>query len=261
MTKFKLYNGEIELCFDSDTHTYTVGEDIIYGVTSIVGVLNKPALMYWAVNKAVEYMDNNLKVGVVVDEINKVNLLKEAKSAHRIHKETAGNIGTLTHDWLESYIKAGINKLPRPELPVNKELRTGVETVLEWVKKFKVKFISSERKVYSKKHKYAGTLDAEATINGQLAVIDFKTSSGIYPEYFLQTSAYVKALEEETGNKYKYTVIVKIPKNGGEFMYSKNEKIDLYFKSFLGCLENYKRIRWEKTMKIEKVKMKIERGL
>lgn len=261
MTKYKLYNNEIELCFDPTTHTYTVDNEIIYGVTSICGILNKPAILFWAVNKAVDYIDKNLKVGVAVDEIGKVNLLKEAKYAHRRHKETAGDLGTIVHTWLEGYIKAVLNKLPLPELPINKEIRLGVETVLDWIKKHEITFISSERKVYSKKHKYAGTLDAEARINGHLAVIDFKTSSGIYPEHFLQTSAYVKALEEETGNKYDYTVIVLIPKNGGEFKYAKNENIDLYFRSFLGCLENYRRIRWEKTVQIEQKKMMIERNI
>ena len=259
--KHKLYNGEVELYFDPILHIYTVNDEIVYGVTSVVGILDKPALMYWAVNKAVDYIDKNLKVGTTIDEINKATLLKEAKYAHRKHKEAAGDIGTIIHGWLEKYIKATINKQAPPEPPVNKDIRAGIDTVLDWVTREKVTFVSSERVVYSRKHKYAGTLDAEVLIDGKLAVIDFKSSSGIYPEHFMQTSAYVKALEEETGNKYDYTKIILIPKNGGEPAYADNENIDLYFKSFLGCLENYRRIRWEKTTKIEKKKMKIKESV
>ncbi|RLJ03094.1 MAG: hypothetical protein DRP08_03965 [Candidatus Aenigmatarchaeota archaeon] len=251
MEKYKLYKGEIELCFEPATHTYTVNNEIVYGVTSIVEVLNKPAVLYWAVNKTIEYLDANLQVGLVIDEVNKKAILDEAKYAHRRHLKKAGDIGTAIHEWLEKYIKATINKEPLPDKPVNKEMKKSIEAFLNWTKKHKIKWLSSERKVYSRKYKYAGTLDAEAQINGHLAIVDFKTSNGFYPEYFLQTSAYVKALEEETGNKYHYTVIVRIPKNGNELTYVKNENIDLYFRSFLGCLENYKRIRWEKSKEIE----------
>lgn len=53
-----------------------------------------------------------------------------------------------------------------------------------------------ERQVKSSHHRYAGTIDALATIDGKFGVLDIKTSTGFYPEYNLQTAAYVLALQE-----------------------------------------------------------------
>ena len=53
-----------------------------------------------------------------------------------------------------------------------------------------------EKKVWSNFHKYAGTVDALASFGGKFGVLDIKTSTGFYPEYNLQTAAYVLALQE-----------------------------------------------------------------
>ena len=257
METYSLYNNTVTLEFHEGKHMYKVNDKIVFGVTSICGILDKKALMYWAVNMAIKHLDSVLKPGMIIDEINKTKMLNEAKVAHRNTLSQAADIGTAVHNYLETYLKAGINKQPLPDLPINKDIRKGVEALLKWVKDNNVKFLDSERKIYSKEFGYAGTLDASATINGELAIIDFKTSKGFYPEYFLQVSAYCKALEEETGNKYKKVYILRIPKDGSEFAFVETNNIDLYFKSFLGCLENYKRIIWEKGEKIKESKIKL----
>jgi len=53
-----------------------------------------------------------------------------------------------------------------------------------------------ERRIWSGLHKYAGTVDALATIDGKFGVLDIKTSTGFFPEYNLQTAAYIQALQE-----------------------------------------------------------------
>ena len=261
MESYKLYNGNIELIFDKDKHIYRVGDKIIYGVTSATGILDKPALMYWAVNQAIGFLDKALKPGLVIDELNKPKLLAEAKTIHRKKKDEAADIGTAVHNYLETYIKAKINWEEPPDMPVNEQVKKGIIAFVKWAKENKVQFISSERKVYSKEHEYAGTLDMEAIVNGKLAVVDFKTSKGIYPEYFIQTTAYAKALQEETGNKYKEVWILRIPKDGTDFGYAKNSNLDFYFESFLGCLSNYRRKMWEKANKIEEMKILINNSV
>lgn len=256
--KYKLYNGDITLEFNETTHTYTIDDKIIYGVTSIVGVLDKPALIYWAVGKAIEFLQRALKPGMIIDEVNLPSLLEGAKTAHRKHLKDAGDIGTAVHEYLEKYLKAGINKEKLPELPVNKNIRAGVKAVIDWAKENNVKFLASERKIYSKKYGYAGTLDALAEVNGKLAIVDFKTSNGIYDDMFLQTAAYARAIEEEDGKKIEECWILRIPKDGSEFATAKDEMVEMNFKSFLGCLENYKRKMYLKGKKIEENKVKLK---
>lgn len=53
-----------------------------------------------------------------------------------------------------------------------------------------------ERPIVSFKNRYAGTVDALASIDGKFGVLDIKTSTGFYREYNLQTAAYLLALQE-----------------------------------------------------------------
>jgi len=261
ITKTKLYNGDVELVFDSVKHTYEANGKIVFGVTSITGVLDKPALMYWSANMGAEYADKVLVPGMVIDELNKPAIIEGIKTAFRKKSKEAADIGTAVHKYLEDYLNAGINGEPLPEMPVNKHIKNAILAFLEWTKENKVKFVSAERKVYSKKHGYAGTLDALGYVNGKLAIVDFKTSSGIYPEMFIQTSAYAQAVNEEDGTEIKDCYIVRVPKDGSEFEVQKDDHLDLNFKSFLGCLENYKRQMFMKGVEIEKYKKKLKESM
>lgn len=257
ITKSKLYNGEVELVFDDVKHTYEANGQIVFGVTSITGVLGKDALVYWAANCGAEWADKVLKPGMVIDEINKPAIIAGIKTAHRNKKTEAADIGTAVHKYLEEYLNAGINGDVLPEMPVNPHIRAAIEAFLEWTKANKVKFIASERKIYSKKYKYAGTLDALGYVNGKLSIIDFKTSSGIYDDMFVQVAAYANAVNEEDGTKIEDCYIVRVPKDGSEFEVQRDENLKLNFKSFLGCLENYKRQRFLKSQEIERYKVKL----
>lgn len=54
-----------------------------------------------------------------------------------------------------------------------------------------------EKRIVNRDHRYAGTVDAIALIDGKLGVLDIKTSQAIYRDYNLQTSAYMDALKNE----------------------------------------------------------------
>lgn len=55
---------------------------------------------------------------------------------------------------------------------------------------------STELSMVSHKYKFRGTCDWLCSINDELFLIDFKTSSDIYPKMFLQLSAYLQMLNE-----------------------------------------------------------------
>jgi cytochrome c2 len=179
------YNNEICLFFDPGKHHYTVNGKTIDGVTTVLGVINKPALMYWAVNKAVEYIDQNLPVGVAVDEVMKKKIMNGCKAAHRTIKTDAADLGTMLHELVEKYIKK-----EKYEEPTNEILQASFAQFKQWEKDNNVEFLSSEKKIYSRKYNYCGTMDFMAIVNGIKVIGDLKTSSGIWDEYFLQVAAY-----------------------------------------------------------------------
>jgi hypothetical protein len=93
-----------------------------------------------------------------------------------------------------------------------------------------IKVIASEIPVFMKEHRedcekkkgsptcsccYAGTIDLVCEMDGDIWVIDFKTSQYIWPEYELQLSAYkhalppIKVVEEHGGKKIRVAKPVK----------------------------------------------------
>ena len=54
-----------------------------------------------------------------------------------------------------------------------------------------------EKRIWNPVHRYAGTIDTLALIDGKFGVLDIKTSAGIYRDYNLQLSAYMDALTRD----------------------------------------------------------------
>ena len=240
--EYKLYGGQVTLKFDPVKHLYTVDNKPAHGVTNCIGSIAKPALIPWAVKMTADFITLEWLPGQSYDELQIADILKKAKAAHRTKKETAGDFGTLTHEWIEMWIKG-----ESPEEPVNEVIRKATEQFRDWVETNNVKFLESERKVYSKKYNYAGTCDFLAEINGQLIVGDVKTSSGIYDEYFFQTSAYQQALAEEFPDyKFIKNVIVRVGKDG-VFEVGESTEFTENLKAFLGSLAVYNRQQDLKT--------------
>lgn len=216
-TKHLFYKDTIELEYEDKRHLYTVkkidGADTnkkADGVTGVLQVIAKPALMYWGINTTIASLEASLKPGTVYDEVQIRTMLDSAKTAHRVKKEEAGNIGKMVHDWLDQHIKG-----QKPIPFVNEVMKTSCEKFLEWEKSNKVKFLENEKIVYSKRMNYAGTFDFLAEIEGKLWIGDIKTSSGIWDEYWFQTAAYHQAYCEEFGEtKIKGEIIVRVGKDG-----------------------------------------------
>lgn len=212
MPTVALYGGEVALDFDPERHIYRANGKKIDSVTGVLGIISKPALIPWAVKMAVEHIAERLKPGVPLDEVQIKDLLKAAKAAHIVKKEHAADVGTFVHEWIEQFVKGGGTVQP---MPLHPQVKNGVDAFLRWVSENRVEFHCSELKVCSREWEYAGTLDFEATVNGKRMLGDIKTSSGIYEEMFLQTSAYQIARQEEDPSlAYEGHIIVNCRKDG-----------------------------------------------
>jgi hypothetical protein len=72
----------------------------------------------------------------------------------------------------------------------------------------KPELISTEEFVWSDEHKYAGTADLVVKMDGEIWLLDIKTSNHLHKTYDLQLAAYAKAIEEKTGLKIQRTGIL-----------------------------------------------------
>ena len=241
----KLYKGTVDLEFDEARHLFTANGDKVISVTACTSVIDKSGpLIYWAVGLARDFLLGNIK-GLVKDTKGDdiVKLIEEASKQHRIKKQEAADVGTQVHKWVELFIKAKTDN-DTPKIPDDPKVFNGISAFLKWVDEHKVKFLSSEKHIYSKKYKYAGIMDAEAVIGGKTCVVDFKTSKGIYPEFRLQVAAYQAAVEEETGKDYSGDKwIVRFGKEDGEFEAHQFGEQTEDFKAFLSALTLRKRLK------------------
>lgn len=237
--RLDMYGGEIKMEFNDNTHAYTVNGKKCVGVTTILKTINKPALIPWAVGEAIKSLETNLKAGVSYDEMQLKDILAKAKVAHREKKDRAATLGSLVHEWIESYIK-GHN----PEPPIHSEMGNAINAFLAWVKENNVKFTMSERIVYSRKFDYAGICDFTCEMGGRTFVGDIKTSNAIYNEYMMQVAAYRYAMEEEhTDEAYAGMMIIRIPKDSSEIEVKHFNDYEKHAKAFLHTAHLYRHLQ------------------
>ncbi len=103
--------------------------------------------------------------------------------------EKAAKEGSFIHSILEEILQGNT-----PQIPAS--LRALVQAFVSFLEQNRIEPVLVEKIVKSEKHWYAGQVDLMAKLNGELGVIDIKTSSAIWPEYGLQIAAYAQALQE-----------------------------------------------------------------
>ena len=234
----KHYNGEVTIKFYPDSHRYQLEgkKDYLIGVTTATGMLDKSrALLIWSSKLTKKFLLERLKDGAEsIDEA----VIEDAVNQHNIKREEAATSGTLVHAWAEAYIKG-----QNPGVPEDENVRNGVLAFLKWVNENGVQFVASEKRVYSRKHEYVGTMDCIFTMAIEDHQIlhpgDFKTSSGFYVEQPFQVAGYQEAHTEEFGTKFGDKYIIKFNKETGEFELKRFgvEEHEDHFQGFLACLK------------------------
>jgi genome maintenance exonuclease 1 len=185
-------------------------------ITTVLGVLNKEGILAW-----------RQRVG-------------EAE-ANRISQQAATR-GTAVHKLAEDYLdnKEDWNK---GAMPSNLQSFNDLKSILDqrlnnvW---FQEEFL------YSDRLKCAGQVDCIAEFDGQLSIVDFKTSRKPKKEewitnYFIQASFYAAAFYERTSIPIKQGVIL-ITVDGSEPQIFKVNTYD-YLEHFIAVRKKYKEMK------------------
>ena len=246
------YGGRERLVFEESTWSwYRCNEDgsrtKLYGVTGVLKIIAKEALIPWAVKTALARCKQLLMVGgyVYSDDSGVVKKLYEdildeiivkAKRADSDVLHDAGNVGHDAHKFLENYVHATITRNTERQLellakfPVDERAENCSIAGLEFFYKHNVRFICAERPVYSRELKCCGTMDALALTDScddltccaephkdSLTLIDYKTSNALYGSYLAQAAIYQKSYQEETGQHIERRFILRLGKTEAEF--------------------------------------------
>jgi hypothetical protein len=118
-------------------------------------------------------------------------------------KQAAGDKGSKVHYAIEDLIAGKIvtmeskylNPTTEQEEALTLEEYECLISFAGWVKERNPKFLKSEFVVFEEAFGYAGTVDTLCEIDGELFIVDFKTSQSVWPDHELQISAYKQALD------------------------------------------------------------------
>lgn len=216
-----LYGGDVEMKFDSRKHKYFVRERDILGlwndwsvrpsVTTLLGVLDKPALVQWAANQAVAIIREQLLPGDTLDEVMIENLCESARTNYRKTTRKAADIGTLVHARLQEFLETG-----EVRAPVHEQAAISFGAGIDWLQKHRAKAFIVEGRAYSREHRFTATVDFVGEVDGNPAVLDFKTSKDLYENYYWQIALYAQARYEMDG-EWREGWLLRIDKETGEF--------------------------------------------
>jgi len=191
---------------------------IVPGVTTVLGLMAKPALVPWANRLGLQGID----VSKYVDDKADIGTL-----GHAMVTDKLSGVTTDTKDYSENQIS----------LAENCSL-----SFWAWEKEHKIEEVFFvERPLVSELHRFGGTLDIYAKINGRREIIDLKTGSGIYPEHAWQVAT-LKKLLEENGFPVDGTRIINIPRTESEAFVEKvvtDRENETGWKIFLNLLSVY----------------------
>jgi hypothetical protein len=185
------------------------------GTTTIIGVLNKPALLAWANRIGLE----GIEMSKYVDDL--------------------AEVGTLAHEMVKAHFTGEKVDTDEYSKKVIDRAENAMISFLSWVKGKNIEPIYNEKILVSDKLGYGGTLDMYCKMNDKNYLIDFKTGSGIYDDHFYQMAGY-KILLEEQGHKVDAVLIVNIPRAESEkFQTEETSDMRQSERVFRLCLELY----------------------
>ena len=111
-------------------------------VTTVTGILEKPALVAWAANSACDYILMNLpKANLQTGDI--LSLIEKARKEYRSISREAMDLGTAVHACIEQWLRTRVE----PKIEDDRVL-AGFLAFLEWFDDHKVKVIEIEKVIY-----------------------------------------------------------------------------------------------------------------
>lgn len=232
-----LYDGEVNIMFYPVSHRYRhVGGGYIPSPSAVCGILDKPALLSWATRMMRDNVIDNMRDGQSFTRADVLSMLEVGVTAFANKRQREANVGLVVHHYAETGLLEYDASL---DGEINR-IRQGISAFDEWQKGYDI--LDKEGVVYHKRHDYAGTFDAVVKKGNDKWLVDYKTSSNIYPEHVMQVAAYMRAWEWQNGEQLKGGMVVRFDKETGlheEHRFTRRQ-LSPAFQCFLSLLKVYR---------------------
>jgi len=163
------------------SHSYLLDGSRIPGVTTVIGILDKPALVNWAARESAIYADENWEKLAAMRSGDRIEAITKA----RFQKNRAAIVkGNRIH-------ALGAKLASGETVDVPLEIRTQVSAYARFLDEWELEVVATETPVCNTEYCYGGTFDL-ITRSPRLgmSLADIKTGSGVYDEVGLQLNAY-----------------------------------------------------------------------
>lgn len=192
----------------------------IPGTTTVIGGnlgWNKQPLMFWAWQQGKDGLE------------------------FRETTQKAADAGTLAHAMAEADIKGSKFKIPEGTEPETlTKAESAYSAYLTWKSMSRLELVESEVPYVSELYRYGGTIDAVGKVNGKMALVDFKTSNGLYSDHLIQVAAYKYLYEGNHDHPLDGGIhILRFSKEGGHFHHHfyPREAMEAPFRAFVNLRE------------------------
>jgi hypothetical protein len=170
-------------------------------ITSVLSIRQKEGLIKW-----------RQRVG---EEVANHVMITSANRGTAVHNMVEDHLNNIDINNVEKYKK---QFLPRMMFQVLKPILNNINNIS-----------LQEAQMFSEKYTVAGRCDCIAEYDGELSVIDFKTSKGEKEEdwienYFIQGAAYAEMYEEHFGTPINQIVILVVTEEGTTQIFKKNKQ-------------------------------------
>ena len=189
-------------------------------ITSVLSIRQKEGLIKW-----------RQRVG---EEVANHVMIQSANRGTAVHNMVEDHLNNIDINNVEKYKK---QFLPRMMFQVLKPILNNINNIS-----------LQEAQMFSSNYTVAGRCDCIAEYDGELSVIDFKTSKGEKEEdwienYFIQGAAYAEMYEEHFGTPINQIVILVVTEEGTTQIFKKNKqeylpKLKEAIESFYKWVEN-----------------------
>ena len=252
------------MSFRDSARFYSIHGEQLPSATTVLSVINKPALLHWAANmerRAFEsaLLDVLTRVGAKDPDFVLTEMTKavSGKKAFLRKQDEAAVIGTAAHALIEWHVRTMLGEKVGPEPRVPDGAMIAVESWKDWAKEVTFTPQTAERTVHCWGCGYAGTLDWIADVRGVLTLGDWKTGKAIYPEAFLQNRAYRHAASK-LGLQTAQGMILRLPKTLEDPAFEAMVVPDMPMDDFLAALRLW---RWQRQMEGKTIGRAIEARL
>lgn len=158
---------------------FTKSGEKVPGTTTIIGRFkDSGALIQWAWKRGKEFPDEPLYAS----------------------RDEAANIGSAAHAMVEAHIKKEDPETALSGFMLDEKgrakARSAYNAFVNWSSMSHLEIVDQEMLLVSEQYRFGGTPDAIGRVNGELCLVDWKTSNGVYMDFLLQLAAYKQLWEE-----------------------------------------------------------------